>query len=272
MYDVAGHAIGLVVVGLLFVAAERLWPSVRGQRFLRREFRTDLAYYFLSPLVNKVLGGLLAAALLAPPLLLMGRDLNANALRDGFGPVALQPVWLQALEVLVLGDLLGYWVHRGFHSARLWRFHAVHHSPRELDWLSSFRQHPVNESVGGLVLGGVFILLGFNLTLVGLYVPFLVLYALSLHANVTWGFGPLGGWLASPTWHRWHHSRQPSAIDMNYAPMFVIWDRLFGTFYWPREQQAFDFGITSDDMPPAYLGQLAYPFRRRQAAPKPAEA
>ena len=83
MYDVTGHAIGLLVVGLLFVAVERLCPSVRGQRLLRREFRTDLAYYFLSPLVNKVLGSLLAAALLAPPLLLMGRDLNA--LHDGFG-------------------------------------------------------------------------------------------------------------------------------------------------------------------------------------------
>ena len=50
------------------------------------------------------------------------------------------PLWLQAIAILLLGDLIGYWMHRGFHGARLWRVHAVHHSSVDLDRLSAVRR------------------------------------------------------------------------------------------------------------------------------------
>ena len=48
--------------------------------------------------------------------------------------LAKQPLGLQADEMVVFSDFIGYWLHRWFHSSRMWRFHAVHHSSRSLDW------------------------------------------------------------------------------------------------------------------------------------------
>src|SRR5690606_3852647 len=59
--------------------------------------------------------------------------------------LASQPLWLQAIEILVIGDLVAYWMHRWFHGRGLWKFHAIHHCSKDLDWLSPVRLHPVND-------------------------------------------------------------------------------------------------------------------------------
>jgi sterol desaturase/sphingolipid hydroxylase (fatty acid hydroxylase superfamily) len=72
-----------------------------------------------------------------------------------------QPLGLQIFEVLLLGDLVGYWVHRLFHGRRRWRFHAVHHGSKDLDWLSAVRLHPVNDVVARVAQVIPVIVLGF---------------------------------------------------------------------------------------------------------------
>jgi sterol desaturase/sphingolipid hydroxylase (fatty acid hydroxylase superfamily) len=189
-------------------------------------------------------------------------SLRAFAASGRAGLLQRQPAWLQVAEVLLLGDLLGYWSHRLFHGRALWRFHAIHHSSTSVDWLSSVRLHPINDVVGRVLQAVPLFLLGFRPTILAGYVPFLSFYAVLLHANLRWTFGPLRYLLASPTFHRWHHTTEAEGLDKNFAGLFPFLDVLFGTFYMPRERQPAAYGLLRNDVPAGLLGQLAYPFRR----------
>jgi sterol desaturase/sphingolipid hydroxylase (fatty acid hydroxylase superfamily) len=179
----------------------------------------------------------------------------------GFGPLSLQPMWLEIVEIYVLFDFFEYWSHRLFHRGRWWPFHAVHHSSEDLDWLSSVRVHPVNEFVSKLCQVTPFLLLGFN-PLITLSVPtFLTFYAIFIHANVDWDFGPLRYVIATPVFHRWHHSKDREAWNKNFAGLFPFWDILFGTFYMPKGRVPVDFGIP-EKFPKDFVGQLTHPFAR----------
>ncbi len=265
MASLRGILIAFVLLSLVFYAVERLFPAIRGQRRLRRGFTLDLLYWLFTPLVTKALakGAVIAGVVLIA--LLLGHELGpglGEELTRGFGPVARQPLWAVALEMLVLGDLVGYWTHRAFHGKRLWKFHAVHHSSTELDWLSSVRLHPVNDVLSRLAQVAVLMLAGFPLTALAVYIPFLTLNAIFLHANVSWDYGPLRYVISSPRFHRWHHTSQAEGQDRNFAGLLPLWDLLFGTFYMPEGRQPERFGIAGEPVPETLWGQLAYPFRR----------
>jgi sterol desaturase/sphingolipid hydroxylase (fatty acid hydroxylase superfamily) len=179
----------------------------------------------------------------------------------GFGPLSRLPLWLQAIVILVLGDFIGYWMHRAFHGRRLWRFHAIHHSSVDLDWLSAVRLHPVNDAL--MRIAGTLPLLALGLApaaVVGV-VPVLTVMAIVVHANVTWDWGPLRSVVASPRFHRWHHTDETQARDKNFAGLFPLWDILFGTYYMPRQSLPSSFGA-GEHIPEGLWGQLLFPFRR----------
>jgi sterol desaturase/sphingolipid hydroxylase (fatty acid hydroxylase superfamily) len=177
----------------------------------------------------------------------------------GYGPLSRQPLWLQAVQIYVLVDFIAYWTHRLFHRGRWWPFHAVHHSSEELDWLASIRVHPVNDLVNKLAQAVPVLLMGYNPTVTLSTAPVLTFYAILLHANVNWDFGPLRRVIATPVFHRWHHSKDREAWDKNFAGLLPIWDILFGTFYMPKGRYPENFGI-HDEMPKGFLGQLWRPF------------
>jgi sterol desaturase/sphingolipid hydroxylase (fatty acid hydroxylase superfamily) len=262
--------VGFVVLTIVFWPIERLRPAIPGQRRWRRGTLTDLAYWFFTPLVTRAITR--AALVVAVVVLAAAAGVpldkpHVEAFLAGTGRgVQRQPVWLQVAEVLVLGDLLGYWSHRLFHGRVLWPFHAVHHSSTEVDWLSSVRLHPVNDVLSRLLQSIPLLLLGFPPGILAAYVPFLTFYAILIHANVSWGFGPLRHVIASPAFHRWHHTSQAEGLDKNFAGLFPWIDRLFGTYYMPEGRQARAFGIVGGDVPEGLLAQLVHPFRRRRAA------
>ena len=68
--------------------------------------------------------------------------------------------------------------------------------------------------------------------------------------------------IASPTFHRWHHTCEQEGLDKNFAGLFAFLDLLFGTFYMPPGRQPERFGLAGQQIPKTVLGQLAYPFRR----------
>jgi sterol desaturase/sphingolipid hydroxylase (fatty acid hydroxylase superfamily) len=259
--------VALVALAVLFGILERAWPSVRGQRWWRPDTRTDLAYWFFTPLVTRAISRAavivavvaLAAAAGVP---LDRASVQAFAQRTRTGAAAL-PVWLQVALVLVLGDLIGYGSHRLFHSRRLWPFHAVHHSSTQVDWLSSVRLHPVNDVVSKLLQAIPFVALGFHPGVIAAYVPFLTFHAILLHANVPWTFGPFRYLISSPAFHRWHHTTQAEGLDKNFAGLFPWLDLLFGTFYMPKGRLPEHFGILGGSVPQGLFAQLAYPFRTR---------
>lgn len=252
----------LLVFWLLFALIERLLGRARGP-WLRQGWATDAAYWVLTVLVIKPMGRL-AVVLPAALLIALGwaslADFKTQAYQ-GFGPLASQPMALQAIEIYLLADFIGYWTHRLFHRGKWWPFHAVHHSSESLDWLSAVRVHPVNDVINKLLQASPLLLLGFNPMVTLSTAPFFTLYAIFLHARVDWDFGPLRWVIASPIFHRWHHSRRPEAIDKNFAGLFPIWDLLFGTLYLPRHKVPEDFGVLERDFPQDMPGQLWRPLQ-----------
>ena len=85
--------------------------------------------------------------------------------------------------------------------------------------------------------------------------------AIVVHANVDWDWGPLRGVLASPRFHRWHHSDEADARDKNFAGIFPVFDRVFGTYFMLRGRVPTSFG-TDLAVPEGFLAQLWFPFRR----------
>ena len=249
----------LVVLSAVFAAIEWAWPARRQPR-LRGGLATDVGYWLLVSLVTKPL----TQASIALALVLLYRaDLASVQARvmDPTSFLARQPLWLQAIEMLVLGDVIGYVAHRAFHRGRLWPFHAVHHSSTELDWLSAVRVHPLNEWLPRIATVLVLVGLGFSARAVAAYVPVLTLYAILLHANVSWTLGPLGHVVASPVFHQWHHTAEHEGLDKNFAGLFPWIDRLAGTYYMPMDRLPSRFGVIGHPVPDGLWRQLAFPFR-----------
>ena len=240
----------------LFRRRERRLPV------FRRGLFTDLAYWLFTPYVTRAITTISVAIVAAPFALLVYGKVDFELIKNGFGPLSKLPYWVQALAILAIGDFIGYWMHRAFHGRKLWRFHAVHHSSVDLDWLSSVRLHPVNDVVMRIAGTLPVLALGFAPVAVAGIVPVLTLMAILVHANVDWDWGPLRSVIASPCFHRWHHTDEAHARDKNFAGFLPLWDILFGTYYMPRNMAPASFG-TATPVPTGLFGQVIFPFRRQ---------
>ena len=254
-------AAGFVVFFALFTLVEKLFPAIRQKPVFRQGCGLDIVYWVLAPTINALIKKAAVIVALVLVALALGLKLDAS-IKNGFGPVAQQPLGWLVLEVLVAGDFVGYWTHRLFHSSRLWKIHAVHHSSTELDWLSSVRVHPFNQAINSAISVAVLVALGFPLDIMKGYLPFIIIYGVMLHANVPWSFGPLRYAIASPRFHRWHHTSEDHGMNKNFAGLFPLFDLLFGTFYMPRGEQPKQFGVRGNDVPESLWAQMVYPFRR----------
>jgi sterol desaturase/sphingolipid hydroxylase (fatty acid hydroxylase superfamily) len=257
---------GLLILSVAFWLLERWRPSIRGQRRERVQTRTDLAYWFFTPLVTRFVTRTSVGLVFV--LLALWQGVSFDDFRQTITTrqtwVSSLPTWIQIPLILLFADLLAYWSHRLFHGRWLWPFHAIHHSSRTVDWLSSVRLHPVNDVVSRIVQVLPLYWMGFNGAVLAAFVPFLTLYALLLHANVDWTYGPLRHVVASPAFHRWHHTSEEEGLNKNFSGLFPFIDLVFGTFYMPAGRQPQRFGIVNDDVPDGLLGQLTYPFRAKR--------
>ena len=239
---------------------ERLFPARPRRSVSRRTFVVNLGYWFFNPLFTQLVSKSAVGLVFLALFLSIGWPVDDSFL-DGYGPLSRQPLWLQAVQILLLADLIDYWTHRWFHVTRAWRFHAIHHSPEEMTWLASARMHPVNDFVTRVCQLVPITLMGFSVTGVLVIVPYLVFFVILLHSNLKWDFGPLRWVFVSPLYHRWHHTTDPEGLDKNFAGLFPIWDILFGTAHFPRREPT-RFGVNHTPPPESLWGQLLYPFRR----------
>ncbi len=244
----------LVLLALIFVPLERLC-ALHPQRVFRRGLWTDLGYYWL--------GAILPGLVLAAPLSLVAGAAHALVPTGWHAMVAASPLWLRLPAALLVGEFGFYWGHRlTHHVPLLWRFHAIHHSAEQMDFLVNTRAHPVDLIFTRLC--GLIPLYALGLAEPGqgmvavLVVVFGTLWGFVIHANLRWRLRPLAWLLATPAFHHWHHARG-GPEGSNYAAMFPILDRLFGTHAvpeaWPGE-----YGIT-ERLAPRLAGQLLAPFR-----------
>jgi len=200
----------------------------------------------IAPLVGWITGAL--AGLLQH----QGLILPAEPLWRWAGPVA------TGLAAVVMGDLVGYWRHRLQHTPWLWPAHAIHHSDTRLTWFSLGRMHPIDR-LGTILDVVVMAALGFPAWAVSLAVLLRHYYGHFIHADLPWSLGPLGWVLNPPIAHRWHHAREATGSGANFATLFSVFDRAFGTWYAPGPCEA-PLGVR-EDMGRGALGQYLHPFR-----------
>lgn len=256
-------AIGFVILGAVLWPLERFFPSVPDKKLLRKGFRVDLVYWFFTPTVTAAFTFGVTVLTAAIIVVLSGGRIGWSNLAGGRPPISYLPVPLQYLAALLAADFLGYFVHRLFHRGDLWRFHAIHHSSEQLDWLSSARLHPVNQAIGQILIVAPLAILGFNLKTLGSMASVTTLWAIFVHSNVRWSFGPLRHIITTPAFHRWHHTSQQEGLDRNFGGLFLFWDRLFGTLHLPAKAQPREFGIFGDHVPDSFFHQLIWPFARK---------
>jgi sterol desaturase/sphingolipid hydroxylase (fatty acid hydroxylase superfamily) len=258
----AGILIAFVALSLAFGLVEIFRSRTRRQPIFRRGYLTDVLYWLFTPVVTRSVVTIAVAVAAAPVAFLIYGRVDRETVLAGYGPLSRLPLWQQAILILLIADFVGYWMHRLFHGGRLWRFHAVHHSSTELDWLSSVRVHPLNDVLMRISSTLPLLALGFKVAAVASVLPLLTLFAIMLHANLDWDFGLFRFLIASPCFHRWHHTDEQQARDKNFAGLFPMYDLIFGTFYLPRNRVPERFG-TSTPVPVGLLGQLAFPFRKQ---------
>ncbi len=247
--------LNLLVLALVFVPLERRFARRREQKIFRTGWKTDLAHFFASHVMVQVT----VLLTMIPAAVFFAWLVNA----DFQAAVAAQPVLLQAIEALVLADLFAYGSHRLFHAVPLlWRFHAIHHSCEELDWLASSRLHLVDIVLTRAVAFVPLYVMGFSPAALYPYLVFASIQGIFIHSNLRFAFGPLRYLLVTPQFHHWHHTAQQEALDRNFAIHLPAIDWMFGTYYLPRDVWPERYGIEGSPVPSDYLSQLVYPFLR----------
>lgn len=244
--------IGFVLFAVIFVTLERKLP-LRRQDIFRRGWSTDVKYFIAGCLAGQFSG----AASLA--LIVFIREIAGLRYPQ---MASHQPGWLQFLEILLLFDFLGYVFHRAMHKfSWLWRFHCIHHSSQEMDWLVNVRVHPVDKILSDCIQTIPTLLLGFSSGPLLAFTAFLGVQGFLIHSNLRINYGPLRWLVVSPQFHHWHHSNDRASYDKNFAPHLVIFDLLFGTARLPLSNaMPATYGVT-DEVPEGFLPQLIHPFR-----------
>lgn len=262
-FDVFKLCIWLMLLMVVFVPLERVCAR-HPQKVFRKGFLTDLGYYFLNSLLPKLL--------LILPLSMIAWALHHFAPSGLYSWVAGMPLWMRFVAAMIVGEFGSYWGHRWMHEIPvLWRFHAIHHSAEEMDWLVNTRAHPLDmvfTRLCGLIpmyVLGLAQPTGNTVDLVPLlYAVVGTVWSFFIHSNVRWRFGRLEWLVSTPAFHHWHHTKLgPEYITKNYAAIFPWVDKLFGTFYLPKKQWPMKYGIDAP-MAPGLAGQLLQPFVHRR--------
>ena len=250
----ANFIYGLIVGALIFIPLERLFALHQEQRIFRRGWLTDVFHFLFTRTIANA-----CAFLLVGSLILLIHGLVSPVFHSA---VAAQSRGLQLLEAVLIANAGGYIGHRLSHRVPfLWRFHSVHHSINEMDWLAAARVHPLDQIVTKALTIAPLYVMGFSKATFGAYIGLATVHAVFIHANVRIKFGPLRWLIGSPEFHHWHHSADAAAHNKNFAGELPLLDLLFGTFYLPKGRMPERYGVL-EPVPIGYLGQMLYPFRR----------
>lgn len=256
-----GPAIGLdwflldiLMMTIIYVPLERLWPQYPEQGTFRKDWTLDVVYFMSTHLPIQILSFLVLL-----PATEAVKYLGVPALQH---LIARLPWLLQFFLAVVVADVAEYFIHLALHKVPfLWRFHAVHHSSKALDWIAGSRSHFVDDTlVRGFILAPL--MLGFSQAIIIAYLIFVTLHATWTHCN----FGPNAKWLEEflvmPRYHHWHHTSQKEGIDKNFAIHFPWIDKLFGTYYYPADWPE-KYGLDGEEVAPDFLRQTIEPFLKR---------
>jgi lathosterol oxidase len=249
----------LLVMTIVFVPLERIWPLHPQQSTFRPEWTTDTFYFVATHLPAQ----LITFAMLLPATF-ASKWLAIPVLMKTIGSL---PFIVQLPMTIVVADFAQYATHRAFHKIPfLWRFHAIHHSIQTMDWIAGSRSHFVDILLTrGLILIPM-TLLGFSQSAMAGYLVFVSFHATFCHTD----FRPRPIWLepyfVTVRYHHWHHAAHPEAADVNFAIHLPFIDRLFGTFYLPKDAWPERYGLIGSSVPSGFFAQFLAPFKRKKAS------
>ncbi|MDX1253223.1 MAG: sterol desaturase family protein [Gammaproteobacteria bacterium] len=247
-------AFGAITAGvLLIIAAEYVMPYAKSWRPRADELWTDFLYVGI---VQIALPRLLAIAV----AILLAAYIGTAAPLFSFWPHD-WPVAAQAGLLVVSADFMRYWLHRAAHTAPLlWRLHAVHHSPHKLYWLNTSRFHPIEKIMQFSLDSLPFALMGVDPRILGFWFVIYSVNGFFQHSNIHLRFGVLSTVFSTAEMHRWHHSKVMEESNKNYANIFIVWDRLLGTYYRPVDRDVGELGLINRDYPTGFVRQMISPF------------
>ncbi|MFM1982679.1 MAG: hypothetical protein RJB22_1398 [Pseudomonadota bacterium] len=207
-----------VPVFVLLIFLEMLWAKRRApEKYEPRDTLTSLAMGFGSTIA----GALVAGAVIAIAL-------SVYDLRLATIPF----VWWAWPVCFVLDDLAYYAFHRSAHRVRwFWASHVNHHTSQHYNLSTALRQ----SWTGFIALGFIFrlplMLIGFHPAMVFFCGGVNLIYQFWIHTEAVDRFPRwFEAVMNTPSHHRVHHATNPRYLDRNYAGVFIIWDRMFGTF------------------------------------------
>jgi sterol desaturase/sphingolipid hydroxylase (fatty acid hydroxylase superfamily) len=192
------------------------------------------------------------------------RWLNENSI--GLLYIWQLPVWLKLILGVILFDFVTYWFHRIAHKVPfLWRFHRVHHSDTTMDASTNFRAHPLELmfwfGTSNIIAAAIF---GLDLLSLGLYFLVATPFFFLEHANLrfpTWIDKTFGLVFTTPNLHKIHHEQDQYFTDSNFADIFILWDRFFGTYkYKPAHEIKFGLKEFDDDKKQTFWYLFRSPF------------
>jgi alkylglycerol monooxygenase len=183
-----------------------------------------------------------------------------SAVDDRFGIFEMPSGWLGVVLCLVITDFVWYWYHRLGHEVRfLWAVHSLHHQSENYNISVGFRIS-IFQYLVRTCFWIALPILGFSADVIVLVLVGHALYQLLLHTQVIPKLGFVEKIMVTPSTHRVHHGVNDVYLDKNYGGMFVIWDRLFGTY--EPETEEVRYGITDQTGTMTILGAHLYGFRQ----------
>ena len=149
-------------------------------------------------------------------------------------------LWVTAA---IAWDFCYYWFHRFSHEISiLWAAHAVHHQSEEYNLSTALRQTSTSFLFGWIFYLPLFAA-GFPLEVLLTVSAVNLLYQFWVHTRLIGRLGPLESVLMTPSHHRVHHAQNERYIDKNYGGMFIVWDRLFGSYEPESDEEPVIFGV-----------------------------
>lgn len=167
-----------------------------------------------------------------------------------FHLIAMIPsVPVQFFIMLLITDLRDYVIHYyRHHLGWVWELHRFHHSAEDMTILTSFRSHAAEGVLTDFFSMIVFVLMGVPAETYLLVNLVHQAHQKLTHSQINSDWGWLGRYLlVSPAAHRIHHSKNPEHYGRNFGVTFIIWDRLFGTYYQPDTSEQIEFGLPDNE-------------------------
>lgn len=251
----------LILVSLFFWGLELAFPWRKDQARIRQDFWLDGFYMFFNFFILSLIG---YAAISNVFVLLFYDFLALFGISNNLAlEVNALPMWSKLIFAFVLKDFIQWNVHRLLHRVpRLWEFHKVHHSVKQMGFAAHLRYHWMERFVYNFIQYVPLAILGFGIE------EFFAAHIIALsighynHANVNFPIGPLKYIFNNPQMHIWHHAKEmPNKYGVNFGLSLSIWDYIFGTAYIPHDGKDVELGFEGDEeFPKDFVGQELHGF------------